>query len=156
MAHYDQFRELQIEKDQVDTALGHLLEIGAEDVKKALLIALHDLKRQYQAEEAYNNCNNDDDDLYSFNEIEFLDFLEVLQLGAKKYARDNWLLPDGKRSSHKEMHDSMFHHLAESFAGVTKDKESGLHPLLHLASRSLMSYCRQVRGIIHPNDKNIK
>ena len=82
-----------------------------------------------------------------------MDVLLVLEHGAKKYAKDNWLEPDGHRSSHKEMHDSMFHHLAESFSGVKEDKDTGLHPLLHLATRALMSYTRYRRGIIHPKDK---
>ena len=80
-------------------------------------------------------------------EVEFLDFLKVLEFGAKKHGNYNWLEPKGKKSSHKDMHASMFRHLAESSAGHRADKESGLDPLLHLASRALMLYTRLKRGI---------
>lgn len=83
---------------------------------------------------------------------EFFDFLKILSLGAKKYAPNNWLERDGKKSSEREMHDSMFHHLAESFAGQSTDIESGLDPLLHLACRALMLYTRRQRGIVHEAD----
>lgn len=84
---------------------------------------------------------------------EFFDFLDIVLMGARKYAPNNWLKPDGKRSSHKENHDSMFHHLAESYSGLKVDKESGQNPKLHLATRVLMGYTREKRGIIHPDDK---
>jgi hypothetical protein len=84
---------------------------------------------------------------------EFDDYLEVLEMYVEKYGAFNWLEPDGSKSSHKEMHDSMFHHLAESYAGVTEDHESGLHPLLHLVTRALMVYTLQKRGIVHDKDK---
>lgn len=105
---------------------------------------------------------------------EMLDFFKIVSMGAKKYAMNNWLLPDGKRSSEKEMHDSMFHHLAESYATAQlilknpinssikekaetlkyiADKESGLDPLLHLSCRALMKYTLRQRGIVHERDK---
>lgn len=84
---------------------------------------------------------------------EMQDFIKVLQFGIDKgYEPDNWLLPNGKRCSEKDMHDSMFHHLAESFI-KGKDKESGLDPLLHLACRALMLYTRRQKGIVHDEDK---
>lgn len=83
---------------------------------------------------------------------EMSDYQKVLKYGAKKYAHLNWLEPDGNKSSFKEMHDSMFHHLAESFANVREDKESGLDPLLHLATRALMMYTRLQRNIKHSKD----
>ncbi len=97
---------------------------------------------------------------------EFLDFLDVVEVGAKKYALNNWLLPDGKRCSNKDMHDSMFHHLAESFIGYhvmahpsgihvalrPYDKDSGLAAELQLACRSMMIHTRRSRKIIHPDD----
>lgn len=82
-----------------------------------------------------------------FLEKEFLDFLQVLEFGAKKHGDYNWLLPDGKKSSHEDMHASMFRHLAESSAGHRADSETGLDPLLHLASRALMMYTRLQRGV---------
>jgi hypothetical protein len=80
-------------------------------------------------------------------EPEFYDFLKVLEMGAKKYAPKNWLRPDGTKASFKDMHASMFRHLAESQSGATKDVESQLHPLLHLACRALMEYTIQQRHI---------
>lgn len=78
---------------------------------------------------------------------EFYDVIKVLEMGAKKHGANNWLDPNGKKADHKSMHDSMFHHLAESFSGSRKDTESGLDPLLHLACRALMSYTRKKRGL---------
>ncbi len=75
---------------------------------------------------------------------EFLDWLQVVENGAKKYALNNWLLPNGCRASRKEMHDSITHHRAESLvlgAGA-RDKDSGLHPNLHETTRSIMQYTR--------------
>jgi len=92
------------------------------------------------------------DSLYSYMEPEFLDFLEVLKMGAKKHGNSNWLNADGKKSSHKDMHDSMFHHIAKSYAGIRLDQESGLDELLHVASRALMCYTLIKRGIKHKED----
>lgn len=85
---------------------------------------------------------------------EMFDFLSIVSMGAKKYAMNNWMLPDGKKSKESDMHDSMFHHLAQSFTGGrgAKDAESGADPLLHLACRALMLYTRRKRGIIHDDD----
>lgn len=80
-------------------------------------------------------------------ETEFLDFLKVLEFGAKKHGNYNWLDSKGTKSSHKDMHASMFRHLADSSAGIREDAETGLDPLLHLASRALMMYTRLKRGI---------
>lgn len=87
-----------------------------------------------------------------YMEPEFLDFLKVLEFGAKKHGDSNWLSTTGKKSSHKDMHASMFRHLAESSVGGFEDLETGLHPLLHLAARALMLYTRKQRGIIHEED----
>lgn len=101
--------------------------------------------------------------------LEFFDVFEVVANGAKKYAMNGWLEPNGKSASEKKMHDSMFHHLAESWAKrpyrlescddashcwfYPQDKESGLDPLLHNACRSLMVYTRRQRNIHHEEDK---
>lgn len=90
--------------------------------------------------------------LETYWEPEFYDVLEVLEMGAKKYGNKNWLKTDGEKSSHKDMHASMFRHLAESSVGHTKDQESGLHPLLHLACRAFMAYTLQRRNIRHSDD----
>lgn len=74
-----------------------------------------------------------------------LDFVkwiaEVMQKGGAKHGDDNWKQVDGKKSSHKEMHDSMFHHLSKSFSseGDAIDYETGCNHLAHLATRALMS-----------------
>ncbi len=89
------------------------------------------------------------------------DWKKILEMGAKKHGANNWLDPDGKKSSEREMQDSMFHHLAKSFAssqefsprGFRFDKESNLDHLLHLACRALMLYTRRQKGIVHKEDK---
>lgn len=91
---------------------------------------------------------------------EFQDYLQVMEMGARKHGADNWLNPNGSKSSFKQMHDSMFHHLAESFAAGNfpedsfkrQDHESGLDPLLHLICRAQMLYTRLKRGIRHEQD----
>lgn len=80
--------------------------------------------------------------------IEMFDFLAVIGEGAKKYSANGWLEPDGVGTSHKSMHDSMFHHLSESYCHSKADKETGLDPLLHLACRALMCYTRKKRGVL--------
>jgi len=83
---------------------------------------------------------------------DFLDFMRVVEMGAAKYDADGWLEPDGAKTSHKDMHASMFRHLACSSSGIREDDESGLDHLLHLATRALMMYTRHKRGIRHPDD----
>jgi hypothetical protein len=86
---------------------------------------------------------------------EMFDFFKIIAMGAKKYKMNNWLEEAGTKSSEKDMHASMFRHLAESSADYwpKADHESGLDPLLHLACRALMLYTRRQRGIIHEEDK---
>lgn len=88
-------------------------------------------------------------------QLDMLDFFEIVAVGAKKYAMNNWLETDGKRCSHKEMHESMFHHLADSYAGKRTDIDSRKDPLLHLITRGSMYYTRLKLGIIHPNDDKV-
>jgi hypothetical protein len=83
---------------------------------------------------------------------EFFDFLKILRSGAEKHGPNNWLELNGRKSSHKEMHDSMFHHLSNSYAKIRIDGESGLDHLLHLQVRAAMMYTRIVRGITHSED----
>lgn len=78
---------------------------------------------------------------------EMLEFLDIMEPGAIKHGADSWLNPDGPKSSHKEMHDSMFHHLADSYADIRQDHDSGMDPLLHLACRALMTYTRKKKGV---------
>lgn len=87
---------------------------------------------------------------------EFDDFYRVLEMGAEKHGSFNWLDPNGSKSSHKDMCDSMFHHLAEAYTGKLEDDESGMNPLLHLISRAMMLYTRQKRGLVHSGDIDIE
>ncbi len=89
---------------------------------------------------------------------EFEEYKETMVPGAKKHGANNWLEADGNKSSFKQMHYSMLHHLAESFlqpptrVSVRADKESKLDPLKHLTTRSNMTYTRIKRGIVHKED----
>lgn len=83
---------------------------------------------------------------------EFNDYLEVMAMGAKKHGANNWLDDDGSKSSRTQMFDSLFHHIADAYAGIDEDEESGLHPLLHAISRAKMIYTREKRGIVHKED----
>lgn len=75
---------------------------------------------------------------------EMLHFIDVLIHGNDKgYEPDGWL--HGIKFDHDRNSNSMFHHLSESYVGQTEDRESKLHPLLHLACRALMEYTVHVR-----------
>ena len=94
--------------------------------------------------------------LQSFNqkEVSPIDFDEVKEainnvtkMGSKKHGINTWLDPANKSLQHISNHNSMFHHLSESFTGKIKDDESGIHPLIHLAWRALAEYYRQKNNI---------
>lgn len=85
---------------------------------------------------------------------EMFEFLKIVKMGASKYALNNWLNEDGQNADERNMHASMFRHLAASSAGQNVDNESGEDHLLHLACRALMLYTRRQRNIIHPLDKS--
>ena len=74
---------------------------------------------------------------------EMFHWFKIMLMGAKKHGANNWLNKDGTKSDHDSMHNSMFHHLADSYAGCREDHESGYDPLLHLATRALMCYTRK-------------
>lgn len=101
----------------------------------------------------YSDIIGDDpDDMYNYSEPEFFDYLKVNMFGGKKHGKDNWLQPNGTKSSHKDMYASIFRHVAEAYSGKTADDESGLHPVLHAVSRLLMVYTRYKRGLVHDDD----
>ena len=84
---------------------------------------------------------------------EFLSYIaEVMEMGAKKHGDGNWMQPSGKKSSRKEMCDSLFHHLAQTFAGNLIDDESGLDHRQHAACRNLMSLYIDKHNIRSNND----
>ncbi len=77
---------------------------------------------------------------------EFEHFRKVLDMGAVKYGANSWL--KGQHFDVHRNHRSMSHHLLESYREVREDAESGLDPLLHLATRALMEYTLRARGLI--------
>lgn len=83
-----------------------------------------------------------------------LDFIEIMILGANKYGWNNWMKTNGKKSSEKDMHASMFRHLAQSAVEGrgARDHESHLDPLLHLQCRASMLYFKRKHNIIHDDD----
>ena len=93
--------------------------------------------------------------------IDFEDYKLVMEMGAQKHGENNWLKPGGSKSSFKQMHDSIFHHIAESYAagphsfGLPErvDHESELDPLLHAICRCQMMYTRLKLGLEHPEDE---
>lgn len=86
--------------------------------------------------------------------FEMLDFINVMRKSAesRKYEDENYLKPNGRKTSYKQMHKSMMNHLVASILEERIDPESGLDPLLHLAARALMMYTRIKRGIKHEED----
>ena len=90
-------------------------------------------------------------DPYKLWQPEFYDILEVLEFGATKHGASNWLETDGRKSSRKNMLESMGRHWAEAHTSHI-DHETKLDPLLHLACRALMAYTRSKRDIRHPDD----
>lgn len=84
------------------------------------------------------------EDCLDFIPIEFIFYTaDVGKMGIEKYGYLNWLKVDGIKASFTQMHDSAFHHIAQSFSGLTLDKESGLHPLAHAAWRCLAALHKQ-------------
>lgn len=76
---------------------------------------------------------------------EFNDVVKVLMDGAKKYDANGWL--KGVKFSKETNIASIRRHVSEYRLGGMKDKESGLHPLLHAACRCLMQYTVDQRQI---------
>lgn len=79
---------------------------------------------------------------------EFEDWKVILNFGAKKHGPNDWIYRRTPRTSFQGFHDSMFHHLGRSFAGVRKDKESTEDHLLHLIANAQMLYVLLKRGIV--------
>lgn len=77
--------------------------------------------------------------------VEFLDVEKVFQsvIDDGKYKAHDWEY--GVKFDAMKNYDSMFHHLCEARAGQVRDSETGLHPLLHLATRALMAYTLERR-----------
>ncbi len=75
---------------------------------------------------------------YTLMPEEFNDVILVLENGAKKYERNGW--EKGIKFEKEANIASIKRHLSEYRTGKLKDDESGLHPLLHVATRALMQY----------------
>lgn len=84
---------------------------------------------------------------------EFQHIIKVLEMGALKYGANSWL--SGNHFDTHKNHKSMSHHLLESYREIRADHESGLDPLLHLATRALMEYTLRHRGRIDSEGKVI-
>ena len=100
----------------------------------------------------FNTTNYNEESSYLQKYPEILDIFKVFEMGAKKHGDEGWLQNDSPTMSLKKNSDSRFHHLAKTFSGEVLD-ESGLDHDLHIACRSIMSYIRRQRGIVHPDDK---
>ena len=147
MGHYDQFRKYR--SDMSDSENSHV------DVTYSEPEAVFHKSRRYIT--LYKHVHEIAPTVTIPQEL--LDFLQVLQdsANAGKYPADNWLDEDGRGCGHKEMHASMFRHLANSCAGNRLDNDSGRDHLLHLAARAMMLYVRLSKGFEHPTDKgNVK
>jgi len=74
-----------------------------------------------------------------------LDTLKVFEFGARKHPDSgdipNFLTPNGNKCSLEVRGNSCLHHAADLRAGKTEDKESGLHPALHLISSAVILFC---------------
>lgn len=83
------------------------------------------------------------------------EWLDVLKIdgGNGKHEPGSWAKPDGATMSHKYTHNSMFHHLAESYCHNRIDEGTQLDHLLSIAFRALALYTRLQRGIKHPDDE---
>ncbi len=68
------------------------------------------------------------------------------------HSPNNWLKSDGRKCSRKDMYASIFRHVAEAYCGNTRDKDSGLHPILHACARMMMVYTRWNKNLVHPDD----
>lgn len=85
---------------------------------------------------------------------EMFDFLHVVSAGAKKYAMNNWLEPNGKSTSEADMFNKISRHSARSFANPgSTDSDTLKDHLLNVQCRAAMLYTRRSRGIVHPEDE---
>lgn len=76
---------------------------------------------------------------------EFMDLVEVMKHGALKYGADGWM-ENGKGLDRRSNHSSLCRHVAEYYMGMQKDPETGIDPLLHIATRALYAYYLRVSG----------
>ena len=85
------------------------------------------------------------------------DTMKVFDFGNQKHPDSgdtpNFLTPEGNKCSSEVRGNSCLHHAASVRCGEQEDKESGLHPALHLIASAAIVYIRQKRNIIHSDDQ---
>lgn len=81
--------------------------------------------------------------------VEFDDIVLVLMNGAEKYEAHGW--ENGVAFEKDANLASIRRHENDYKAGIIVDKDSGLHPLLHVACRAMMQYTLDKRA---KNDKD--
>jgi len=81
-----------------------------------------------------------------------LDFFDVFLHGARKHGTNNYMTAEGTKCSRNDNSASMLRHLAEFSANKQADRDSGLHPTLHLACRAMIGYIRDVNKLKHSRD----
>lgn len=67
-----------------------------------------------------------------------MDMASVLKGGEEKYGERNWMKENGL--PWEALSDSMMRHVLEFNSGESHDKDSGLHPLVHVACNAMMLY----------------
>ena len=92
---------------------------------------------------------NERESIFEMFAFALLELERITDNGGQKHGYGSWKDKDNPSLQHVANCNSMFHHLADSFADIKEDKDSGLHPCLHLAWRALAMYEREVRGYNH-------
>lgn len=62
--------------------------------------------------------------------------VKAFMAGAEKYEDDNWM--QNVMEHPRDYVDALMRHFAEYMDNVSKDKDSGLHPLAHLCANALI------------------
>ena len=90
---------------------------------------------------------SDTSNLEEYKEPEFDNYLKVLEFGAKKYGKNNWL-EKGTNASHLHRYKSAMGHIARGVFGDNPyDEESGLLHLDHAIACLQMIKTMKMRGI---------
>lgn len=88
------------------------------------------------------------------------DVMLVFDFGAKKHPDKgtvpNFLLSNGNKCGRRVRGSSCLRHAAEVFTGAERDHESNLPPELHLIASAAILYIRKKKGIVHPDDVEVK
>jgi hypothetical protein len=117
------------------------LEEENKQLKEQLAAAKRLLEKKFGTAKQENNISENKGLRYNTNKrkwslIHFKSLepmVEVMEFGAKKYARDNW--KDG--FDRFEILESLQRHLAKLFDGEEIDQESGLHHIGHILCNAM-------------------